>query len=72
MAALKKPVKTASKPQKPQSKAALAWADRNAHHLATQGDLQALRVINPSLSYQQESARKIAFLIIFLLKLAII
>ena len=43
VAALKKPAKTASKAP---SKAALAWADRNAHHLATQGDLQALRVIN--------------------------
>jgi excinuclease ABC subunit A len=42
-AALKKPAKTSSKAP---SKAALAWADRNAHHLATQGDLQALRVIN--------------------------
>ena len=43
VAALKKPAKIASKAP---SKAALAWADRNAHHLATQGDLQALRVIN--------------------------
>jgi excinuclease ABC subunit A len=43
VAALKKPAKTSSKAP---SKAALAWADRNAHHLATQGDLQALRVIN--------------------------
>ena len=30
----------------PPSKAALAWADRNAAHIATQGDLQAIRVIN--------------------------
>jgi len=30
----------------PPSKAALAWADRHAAHLATQGDLQAIRVIN--------------------------
>ena len=43
VAALKKPVKAA--PNKSPSKAALAWADRNAHHLATQGDLQALRVV---------------------------
>ena len=43
VAALKKPAKTSSKAP---SKAALAWADRNAHHLATQGDLQALRVVN--------------------------
>ncbi len=28
------------------SKAALAWAERHATHLATQGDLQALKVIN--------------------------
>ena len=42
-AALNKPSKASSKAP---SKAALAWADRNAHHLATQGDLQALRVIN--------------------------
>ncbi|MDO8344723.1 MAG: excinuclease ABC subunit UvrA [Cellvibrio sp.] len=42
-AALNKPAKSSSKAP---SKAALAWADRNAHHLATQGDLQALRVIN--------------------------
>ncbi|MDD5332795.1 MAG: excinuclease ABC subunit UvrA [Rhodoferax sp.] len=30
------------------SKAALAWADRHAAHLATQGELQALRVVNAS------------------------
>jgi len=30
------------------SKAALAWAERQAHHRATQGDLQALRVIGAS------------------------
>ena len=30
----------------PPSSAALAWAERNAAHLATQGDLQAIRVIN--------------------------
>ncbi len=30
------------------SKAALAWAERHAHHLATQGDLQALRVVKAS------------------------
>ena len=28
------------------SKAAVAWAERQAHHQATQGDLQALRVVN--------------------------
>ena len=28
------------------SQAALAWAERNARHLATQGELQALRVVN--------------------------
>ncbi len=27
------------------SKAALAWAERQAHHLATQGDMQAIRVV---------------------------
>ena len=45
MRRLKKPAKTSAYAKAP-SKAALAWADRNAHHLATQGDLQALRVIN--------------------------
>ena len=30
------------------SKAALAWGQRQAHHLATQGDLQALRVVHAS------------------------
>ena len=45
VAALKKPAKVSAYAKAP-SKAALAWADRNAHHLATQGDLQALRVIN--------------------------
>ena len=45
VAALKKQAKTSAYAKAP-SKAALAWADRNAHHLATQGDLQALRVIN--------------------------
>jgi excinuclease ABC subunit A len=30
----------------PPSKAALAWAQRHAEHLATQGELQAIRVIN--------------------------
>ncbi len=43
VATLKKPAKSTGKAP---SKAALAWADRNAHHLATQGDLQALKVIN--------------------------
>ena len=43
VAALKKPAKTLSKTP---SKAALAWAVRHEAHLATQGDLQALRVIN--------------------------
>ena len=32
----------------PASKAALAWATRHAEHLATQGELQAIRVINAS------------------------
>ncbi len=32
----------------PPSKAALAWAERHSEHLATQGDLQAIRVINAS------------------------
>ena len=36
--------KTVSK--SPPSSAALAWAERNAAHLATQGNLQAIRVIN--------------------------
>ncbi len=30
------------------SKAALAWAERNAAHLATQGDLQAIRIVGAS------------------------
>jgi excinuclease ABC subunit A len=30
------------------SKAAMAWAERNARHLATQGDMQALRVVKAS------------------------
>ena len=32
----------------PPSSAALAWAGRNAAHLATQGELQAIRVVNAS------------------------
>ncbi len=28
------------------SRQALAWAERNAHHLATQGDMQAIRILN--------------------------
>jgi excinuclease ABC subunit A len=28
------------------SRQALAWAERNAHHLATQGEMQAIRIIN--------------------------
>ena len=32
----------------PPSKASLAWATRQAEHLATQGELQAIRVINAS------------------------
>ena len=46
------PVATKAAPEKkqnskaPASKAALAWATRQAEHLATQGDLQAIRVIN--------------------------
>ena len=35
-----------SKHDKAPSRQALAWAQRNEHHLATQGDLQALRVVN--------------------------
>ena len=35
-------------PKSPPSKAALAWAERHAAHLATQGELQAIRVINAS------------------------
>jgi excinuclease ABC subunit A len=47
VAALKKPGKAATKmTNKAPSKAALAWAVRHEAHLATQGDLQALRVIN--------------------------
>ncbi len=30
----------------PPSKAALAWAERHAAHLATQGELQAIRIVN--------------------------
>ncbi|HQC86851.1 MAG TPA: excinuclease ABC subunit UvrA, partial [Rhodoferax sp.] len=30
------------------SKAALAWAERQAHHIATQGDLQAIRITGAS------------------------
>jgi len=35
-------------PKSPPSKAALAWAERHAAHLATQGELQAIRVIKAS------------------------
>ena len=48
------PVATKAAPEKkqgskaPASKAALAWAMRQAEHLATQGELQAIRVINAS------------------------
>ena len=48
------PVTVESKPERkqgskaPASKAALAWAERHATHLATQGDLQAIRVVNAS------------------------
>ena len=48
------PVATKAAPEKkqgskaPASKAALAWATRQAEHLATQGELQAIRVINAS------------------------
>ena len=41
---VKKAVSTGS--QKTPSPAALAWAVRNEHHLATQGELQAIRIIN--------------------------
>jgi excinuclease ABC subunit A len=36
----------ASKHKTAPSRQALAWAQRNAHHLATQGDMQAIRIIN--------------------------
>lgn len=42
--AVKKPA--ASKHAPAPSRQALAWAERNAHHLATQGDMQAIRIIN--------------------------
>ena len=42
--AAKKPA--ASKHAPAPSRQALAWAERNAHHLATQGDMQAIRIIN--------------------------
>jgi len=48
------PVTTKAVPEKkpsskaPPSKAALAWATRHAENLATQGELQAIRVINAS------------------------
>jgi excinuclease ABC subunit A len=37
---------TASKHKAAPSRQALAWAERNAHHLATQGDMQAIRILN--------------------------
>ena len=40
-----KPAATSAAGKKP-SAAAIAWAERQAHHEATQGDLQALRVID--------------------------
>ncbi len=36
----------ASKHAPAPSRQALAWAERNAHHLATQGDMQAIRILN--------------------------
>jgi excinuclease ABC subunit A len=36
----------ASKHKAAPSRQALAWAQRNAHHLATQGDMQAIRILN--------------------------
>jgi excinuclease ABC subunit A len=36
----------ASKHKTAPSRQALAWAQRNAHHLATQGDMQAIRILN--------------------------
>jgi excinuclease ABC subunit A len=36
----------ASKHKAAPSRQALAWAERNAHHLATQGDMQAIRILN--------------------------
>ena len=37
---------SASKHKPAPSRQALAWAQRNAHHLATQGEMQAIRIIN--------------------------
>jgi excinuclease ABC subunit A len=37
---------TEKKSKAPPSKAALAWAQRHAEHVATQGEMQAIRVIN--------------------------
>ena len=36
----------ASKHKAAPSRQALAWAERNAHHLATQGNMQAIRILN--------------------------
>ena len=36
----------ASKHAPAPSRQALAWAERNAHHLATQGEMQAIRILN--------------------------
>jgi excinuclease ABC subunit A len=41
-----KPVAKAAAGKGAPSKAALAWAERQAAHLATQGDMQAIRVVN--------------------------
>ena len=43
---VEKPVEKKAASKMPPSSAAIAWAERNAAHLATQGDLQAIRVIN--------------------------
>ena len=40
------PAAKADKPRFAPSAAAVAWAERQAHHLATQGEVQALKVIN--------------------------
>ena len=47
-AAPKASVKGGANSGKAPSKAAVAWAERQAHHLETQGDLQALRIVGAS------------------------
>ncbi|WP_416221487.1 excinuclease ABC subunit UvrA [Rhodoferax sp.] len=43
-----KPVAKAAGGKGAPSKAALAWAERQAHHIATQGDMQAIRISGAS------------------------